>query len=625
MGCFGRNQGDESDDDSVQDRSASKLSHVGKAAYEVLRTKHSKYHKELWNVTAGRMEGNVQVTPKDAFTRADTDPPPSGHDQWFPDKVAEVISTTEQWCDIMTLNPPDGLFMESIKKALADLCKQEVVINRIIVRMIFGNIIGMPCNCNRLLAEFTKDLPPDAHKKLRLWVGSWRKGASWNHAKIIAVDGKFLWTGGHNWWDYHYLRNDPVVDASIQLSGPCAVDAHYYANKQWSYIQRYQSTCRGQFIDRCISDAIDLPLQSRVSVTEYPSDSSEFPPVYKFRKAQKVKLMRLSTASKGTENYVPVITIGRQGTLFQKHRPSDDAFAAMIESTQRIVRLSLQDLGPIKVPGTSNCLPGLSWPKPYIQALAKIIWEKDADVEIVLSNPNSIPGGLSMLDAQYGFGWSCVDVASEIIKRIRKMFPDGTDADLRRKVQENLRVCFIRSPRGGTKYKDTGTPVGLHTKHFIVDDTCAYIGSQNLYMSDLAEWGVVIDHPATVQKIKMDFWDPMWHCSYRAEDCNVDEVMDGMKIDRGPAKKTKLTKEQLEACGKLVKANNQAGISKDSPYHTENEAEVKRFNAMPQTGLPRPTHYIRERLQSGSSKELKPNGNKDDEEKVSGDQKNSNS
>lgn len=169
-----------------------------------------------------------------------------------------------------------------------------------------------------------------------------------------------------------------------------------------------------------------------------------------------------------------------------------------------------------------------------------------------------------------------MDVASEIIKRMQKMYPDGTDAMLRRKIQDNLRLCYIRCPTGN-KYKETGTTIGLHTKHFIVDGTCAYIGSQNLYMSDLAEWGVAIDDYETVQKMKGDYWDPMWACSYREEDCNVDAVMDGLKVDRGPAKKSKLTKAQREACMDLIKKNNQAGIDPTSPYHTMNQAEERRF------------------------------------------------
>jgi hypothetical protein len=58
---------------------------------------------------------------------------------------------------------------------------------------------------------------------------------------------------------------------------------------------------------------------------------------------------------------------------------------------------------------------------------------------------------------------SCVDVASEIIKRIKSQFPDAPDEKLRVVVQDNLRVCFVKSPRGGSSYKDGGT-LGLHGK-----------------------------------------------------------------------------------------------------------------------------------------------------------------
>lgn len=74
--------------------------------------------------------------------------------------------------------------------------------------------------------------------------------------------------------------------------------------------------------------------------------------------------------------------------------------------------------------------------------------------------------------------------------------------------------------------------LGLHSKHFIVDDKCAYIGSQNLYVCDLAEWGVVIDHAPQVQQMMTEYWNPMWSFSYTGEDCDVQEVMDGLKIDR---------------------------------------------------------------------------------------------
>ena len=72
---------------------------------------------------------------------------------------------------------------------------------------MFGNVVGQPVNCTKVIAELTEGLPENADEKIKLWVGSWRKGVSWNHAKIIAVDGKYLWTGGHNFWDRHYLKS----------------------------------------------------------------------------------------------------------------------------------------------------------------------------------------------------------------------------------------------------------------------------------------------------------------------------------------------------------------------------------------------------------------------------------
>ena len=55
------------------------------------------------------------------------------------------------------------------------------------------------------------------------------------------------------------------------------------------------------------------------------------------------------------------------------------------------------------------------WPKEYLAAIGKAIYERGVDIEMVLSNPNSIPGGLKGTEANYGNGWDCVDVAAEII------------------------------------------------------------------------------------------------------------------------------------------------------------------------------------------------------------------
>ncbi len=504
---------------AYDDDAQGKLSYVGDAAYSILRTKHAWHHHKLWNVTSGKIIGSLHQTPRAAVFRRDFDPK-EGHDDWFPEKMYEIMIRTKVFCDIMSLGPPDGLFMTKFQEALKVIAENATNSPKpVIIRFLMGNIVGMPVNCNALIKELTKDLPEEAN--IQVWVGAWRKGASWNHAKLIAVDGQYLHTGGHNLWDFHYLKNNPVHDLSMELEGSVTHDGHLYANAQWAFITKKQSTFAGQLAEK-IPDGVPLVWKTRVTVSEYPEGkAAEYPPQY---------YTSLVPEYNKPEDSLPIISMGRYGTLTMKHRPADDAFIAMIDSAKTIIRMSLQDLGPVCIPKTKVALPGCTWPKPYLDALARVIWLKGVDVEIVVSNPGSIPGGLTPLDAQYGNGWSCVDCAAEIIKRIKKQFPQADDAALRQKVEDNLRICFIRHA-GSTTYKDGGS-IGNHSKFFIIDDIASYTGSQNLYVCDLAEWGVMVDDENATQKMLTDFWNPMWKASYTDTDCDVQEVMDGLDIDR---------------------------------------------------------------------------------------------
>jgi hypothetical protein len=148
-GFWKRKADDDSSGDECEDATADKLSYVGMAAYNVLRRHHNHYHHELWNVTEAKVVGNLQFTPTDAFSREDRVDPQPGHSDWFPDKIYELIIKTENWCDIMSLAPPDGLFMDAFKRALNEICNREIFLGRITIRMMFGNLPGMPLNITR--------------------------------------------------------------------------------------------------------------------------------------------------------------------------------------------------------------------------------------------------------------------------------------------------------------------------------------------------------------------------------------------------------------------------------------------------------------------------------------------
>jgi C2 domain len=170
--------------DKVEDADASNLSHVGQAAYECLRTYYSEYHHSLWNVTTGKVVGELHQTPKEAFPGPGDDPHPDGHDDWFPSAMGKILAKTQVWADVLSLGPPDGRFMTAFQNALVTIAKNaQGKKEPVIIRMMFGNIVGMPVNCNAVSRELVKKISPNAN--IRLWVGAWRRGVSWNHAKII--------------------------------------------------------------------------------------------------------------------------------------------------------------------------------------------------------------------------------------------------------------------------------------------------------------------------------------------------------------------------------------------------------------------------------------------------------
>lgn len=535
----------------TEDADATNLSHVGAAAYECLRIEHPEHHGRLWNVTSGRVVGELHQTPRGAWPGMPTHP--EGHSDYFPEVMGDILSRTTIWADVLSLGPPDGRFMTSFKNALATIAESAGEREEpVVIRMMFGNIVGMPTNCNGVRDELTADLPEDAN--IHLWVGAWRRGVSWNHAKIIAVDGKYLHTGGHNMWDAHYLQDEPIHDLSLELEGECACDGHKFANRQWDYIESNQETFWGT-VGSKMPDHLPQVALTRVTVSEWPpGDASEHAPCFRVKFVEEL--------AESVDDAVPIITVGRYGALTHVDRPSDDAFVAMMDSAQTIIRLALQDLGPVCIPNTKIALPGCTWPKGYFSALGRAIWERGVDVEIALSNPGSIPGGLSPLEASYGNGWDCNDVSAELIKTIKEQFPDAEDDDLRQKVADNLRVCFIREECGNAWENEM--TMGMHAKHFIIDDVATYIGSQNLYVCDLAEWGVVIDDEEKTKSMMEEYWNPMWEHSFTGEDVDVEAVMDGLDIDRNGADPSEIDDETKEMMKVAELAN--AGCAKLDVY-----------------------------------------------------------
>lgn len=545
------------------------LSHVANAARKILKDKHWTHRKKAWNLSYGTAVGKIWQSPPGKtwgvdYHQEDFRLGEKGHSHKFPEKMYEVMCKAEEWLDVTSLTPPDGRFLEKFVEAIKVLDKKNKTIT---VRMLFGNIIGMPADCEGFLRSLHKDLNKDT-TKLRIWIGSWRKDVSWNHSKIIAADGKYLFHGGHNLWDPHYLQNDPVHDLSMESEGPIAQDGHSFANRMWHFVDK---TDERYMLIKHLPDWMPLLVRERVCVAQWPKYLHVYPPQYERPREGLLPLseaVQLDNANSVTGKNYPIISMGRYGSLHEKAsqaNPSDSAIVAMIDSAQKYIRMSLQDLGPLTmpVPGKKSltAIPGGVWPAAYLRALGLAL-VRGVHIEIIVSNPFACPGSLNPLTANYGNGWTCQNVCSEIIGALIKARPTAKDNgnELRSLIKSHLQVSTI-SVVGNKTTWDSGATLGNHAKFFMVDDQAYYIGSQNLYIANLAEWGVIIDCAQQCEVVKEQYWNPMWENSWmQTEEVDLDEIMNGLKVNRDGIDPETATPEQKT---EMLKAQRQHGFGSD--------------------------------------------------------------
>jgi hypothetical protein len=308
-----------------------------------------------------------------------------GHSDALVDEIYTLMTRGTKLVDVTSLQPPDGRFEAGIRNALTYLSAKTSPPE---VRLLFGAFpVQGVVNTTTVLKSLTRDVPRTSAIKIN--VGAYRSSnapSSWNHSKIVAVDGVEAIVGGHNLWTQHYLDKNPVNDLSMHVRGSAAGDAHRFANVLWKY------TC----------DNMSWLTWSTWSVwtnqLDHGTVSSNCPVAYSLPAAE--------GPSSGT-----VIAVGRLGSGIQTDgNQADSARIAMMHSAKGTLRMSLQDIGPVKVPYLG--IPLAAWPDAEVGEIAAAL-NRGVDVFVVLSNLNAVAGGLSATQAGYSNGWTRADVHDE--------------------------------------------------------------------------------------------------------------------------------------------------------------------------------------------------------------------
>jgi phosphatidylserine/phosphatidylglycerophosphate/cardiolipin synthase-like enzyme len=377
----------------------------------------------------------------------------------------------------------DVRFLAALRNAVTWLAYSGRLVT---VRVIVGSYPPLGFDAAAYLRELTRDAAAAPNARIRVHVGAIRPcdggpscgGLSWNHAKIVAVDGDVAIVGGHNLWTPDYLASAPVHDVSMMVEGSAARDAHRFADALWGALcaRPKQDTVnvRHAFIGRAPVDTTDCP-----STIDLPAESDE-------------------------AGGVPILAVGRlaAGVVSGFADQSLVARDLMLGAARRSIRMLQQDVA-FAVLGNDRI-----WPEAAIRRMVDLLVERGGDVYLILSNLGAAgPVG------SYSNGVP-IEAVGQKIRDVARTRTGMAEPALSSLLCRHLHLAPLRF--GPDASWPNGRPIGTHAKFWMVDDRAFYIGSENLYPTILQEFGYIVEDRRAADEVRRTYWDEAWTWSRAA-------------------------------------------------------------------------------------------------------------
>ncbi len=394
--------------------------------------------------------------------------------------IEEVIAGAEWLVDIASLEPfASGEFAAAIRRGLARAARQGQPLT---VRIIYGRhrfVTQTDADFLASIRDLAADLPADSPISLhacRMETSNDQKAPSWNHAKIVAVDGREVIVGGHNPWHADYLGFAPVHDLSARVVGVAAGEAHAFLDRLWEWVGRQ------------LAAPSDIGSLTAIRWAGGRLDQAGPPPA-----------VVTPAAPAGS---IPALAVGRLGTgVIADPRVANvgAAIAALaFRQARSSIRISQMDFG-FHWDGVNF------WSADVVAALADVLADpgRAVDVQMVLSEP----GAKTAAGGPYSFGTTLADIVAEI----RRVIGD-------RPLSGTMRLAPLRFSATGDRWVHDGMELKIinHAKFWMVDDRAFHVGSDNLYPHNLQEFGYVVESVDLAREMLAAYWEPLWTFSRRA-------------------------------------------------------------------------------------------------------------
>ncbi|MEU4210944.1 phospholipase D-like domain-containing protein [Streptomyces sp. NPDC026206] len=418
-------------------------------------------------------------------------------------KMTENISKAKRTVDISTLAPfPDGAFQDAIAAGLKASAGSG---NKLRVRVLVG--AAPVYHMNVLPSKYRDDLKArlgGAADGITLNVASMttsKTSFSWNHSKLLVVDGESAITGGINSWKDDYVDTaHPVTDVDLALTGPAASSAGRYLDTLWTWTCQNKNNIAsvwfagsgGDCMPTMEKDANPTPAAPTgnvpvIAVGGLGVGIKDSDPASKFRP-------RLPTAP-DTKCVVGLPDRTNADRDYDTVNPEESALRALVGSADRSIVISQQDLN-------ATCPPIARYDIRLYDLLAAKM-AAGVKVRIVVSDPAN-------RGAVGSGGYSQIKSLSEISDTLRNRLAlvTGDQQKARAAMCSHLQLGTFRSSADAT-WTD-GKPYALHRKMVSVDSSAFYIGSKNLYPSWLQDFGYIVESPEAAKQLEAGLLDPEW-------------------------------------------------------------------------------------------------------------------
>lgn len=433
-------------------------------------------------------------------------------------QMRDDISSATEWVDVTTLADgmaiATGIFHEAI---VAGIRQARVKHPNVTFRIVGGT---PPTKSNGMSAAYMARLLKDlgsAADGARIFVAAlepWR-AYSWNHAKMVAVDGKTAIVGGHNLYDEAYNGDHPVNDVSMRLGGPAASMAHKMADLLWNFTCSHVND----------SDNVGLALSPAIANGSCPDHFSHKEP--------------------SAEGAVSVLSMGMLGfgmphldnvsgalkpvndseaacssvyaddfnelPQFSVDNPDLEARRALIRAAKKHVFIAQQDLVFDYCSWWNSAFVSATYDARLFDAIAQKLQE-GVLVTIVVSTPEDKGD-----TAGYSYMKKLNEISDILLRKLRQQNMSVAEANAT--VCRHLKLASVRIAHNFSKW-ESGVAMGQHAKVFAVDDAAFYIGSHNLYPTTLQEFGYLVEDASAAQHFKVSFLDKLW--KYSRESAIVD-------------------------------------------------------------------------------------------------------